>query len=132
MLMSRKSLARPYMYSVIASGVSVLIYSALHLELNQLDLRFLLLALITIGLASRIAIQIPRISGQITVSDTFIFLTMLIYGGEAAVLLAAAEGVCSSLRISRKPITVVFNSGMMATATFLTVCALRYFFGPLT
>ncbi|MBD0373847.1 MAG: hypothetical protein ICV60_23750, partial [Pyrinomonadaceae bacterium] len=130
--MSRKSLARPYMYAVIGTGALVLIYAALRLDLNQLDLRFVLLALITIGLASRIAIQIPRISGQITVSDTFIFLTMLIYGGEAAILLAAAEGVCSSLRISRKPITVIFNSGMMATATFLTVCTLRYLFGPLT
>ncbi|HKS26354.1 MAG TPA: ATP-binding protein, partial [Pyrinomonadaceae bacterium] len=130
--MSRKSLAKPYMYTVIGSGAAVLLYAALNLELKELDYRFLLLALITIGLASRIAIQIPRISGQITVSDTFIFLTMLIYGGEAAILLAAAEGVCSSLRISRKPITVIFNSGMMATATFLTVYTLRYLFGPLT
>jgi signal transduction histidine kinase/ActR/RegA family two-component response regulator len=120
------------MYTVIASGAAVMIYAALNLELNQLDLRFVLLALITIVLASRIAIQIPRISGQITVSDTFIFLTMLIYGGEAAILLAAAEGVCSSLRISRKPITVIFNSGMMAVATFLTVCTLRYLFGTVT
>jgi signal transduction histidine kinase/ActR/RegA family two-component response regulator len=130
--MSKSRLAKPYMYTVIAAGAAVLMYSALNLETHQLDFRFVLLALITIGLASRIAIQIPRISGQITVSDTFVFLTMLIYGGEAAILLAAAEGVCSSLRISRKPITVVFNSSMMATATFLTVCALRYFFGNLT
>ncbi|HEX8176456.1 MAG TPA: histidine kinase dimerization/phospho-acceptor domain-containing protein, partial [Pyrinomonadaceae bacterium] len=130
--MSRKSLAKPYMYTVIGSGAAVLLYAALNLKLNELDLRFILLALITIGLASRIAIKIPRISGQITVSDTFIFLTMLIYGGEAAILLAAAEGVCSSLRISRMPITVIFNSCMMATATFLTVFTLRYLFGPLT
>ena len=130
--MSRKSLAKPYMYAVITTGAAVLLYAALNLEIQQLDWRFLLLALITIGLASRIAIQIPRISGQITVSDTFIFLTMLIYGGEAAILLAAAEGVCSSLRISRKPITVIFNLSMMAVATFLTVWSLRYFFGPLT
>ncbi|HEX8747124.1 MAG TPA: ATP-binding protein, partial [Pyrinomonadaceae bacterium] len=130
--MSRKSLAKPYMYTVIGSGAAVLLSAALNLKLSELDLRFILLALITIGLASRIAIKIPRISGQITVSDTFVFLTMLIYGGEAAILLAAAEGVCSSLRISRKPITVIFNSGMMATATFLTVYTLRYLFGPLT
>jgi signal transduction histidine kinase/ActR/RegA family two-component response regulator len=130
--MSRKSFAKSYMYTVITTGTLVLAYAALRLELKQLDLSFLLLALITIGLASRIAIQIPRISGQITVSDTFIFLTMLIYGGEAAILLAAAEGICSSLRISRKPITVIFNAAMMATATFLTVYTVRYFFGPLT
>jgi signal transduction histidine kinase/CheY-like chemotaxis protein len=132
LIMNRRSIAAPYMYALIAAGVSVLVYAALNLELHQLDFRFLLLALITVVLASRIAIQIPRISGQITVSDTFIFLTMLIYGGEAAILLAAAEGVCSSLRISRKPITVVFNSCMMAVATFLTVCTLRYFFGSVT
>ncbi len=129
--MDRKSTARPYMYMIITLGAAVALWSLIQLKLDELDLRFLILALVTIGLASRIAIQIPRISGQITVSDTFIFLTMLIYGGEAAILLAAAEGVCSSLRISRKPITVAFNSGMMALATFLTVCTLRYFFGPL-
>src|SRR3712207_3700500 len=108
--MGRKRFAKPYMYMVILTGAAVVLYAALNLELAQLDLRFVLLALITVGLASRIAIQIPRISGQITVSDTFIFLTLLIYGGEAAIILAAAEGVCSSLRISRKPITVIFNS----------------------
>ncbi len=119
------------MWTVAAVGVVVYAVSAYHLPINRLDLRFLLLALITIAIGSRIAVEIPRVSGRITVADTFIFLTMLLYGGEAAVLLAAAEGTCSSLRISRKPRTILFNAAVMACATYLTVNVLHYSFGTI-
>jgi hypothetical protein len=73
-------------------GTAVPLLSAFHIPVVQFDLRFLLLALITIGISSRLTIQIPRVQGQVTVSDTFIFITMLLYGGEAAILLAAIPG----------------------------------------
>ena len=129
--MNRRSLERPFMWMVAALGVVVYAVSAYHLPIGRLDLRFLLLALITIAIGSRIAVEIPRVSGRITVADTFIFLTMLLYGGEAAVLLAAAEGTCSSLRISRKPRTILFNAAVMACATYLTVNVLHYSFGTI-
>ena len=58
-------------------------------------------------------------------------LAMLLFDGEAAVLLAALEGLFSSLRITRKPLTMAFNSGSMALSTFLTVWTLRFFFGSI-
>jgi diguanylate cyclase (GGDEF)-like protein len=115
----------------VALGAAAVAYSAFWLPMPQLDLRFLVLAAAMMLISSRLAIQIPRINTNITVSDTFIFLVLLLYGGLAGVLLAVADGVFGALRISRKPITILFNSGMMVCSTFVTVVTLRIFFGPL-
>jgi diguanylate cyclase (GGDEF)-like protein/PAS domain S-box-containing protein len=115
--------------SVIALGAAVSLFSAVYLSISQLDLGFIILGLFTIGIASRITIQIPRVSGHISVSDTFIFLTILLFGNEAAVLLAATEGFCSSLRFSKLRLTIFFNAAVMACATFFSVWMLRIAFG---
>ncbi len=127
----RKRYAGPYMWLVVALGGAAALYSAFALNPAVLDFRLLLLTLVTVIIGARVAIQIPRISGQITVADTVIFLTLLVYGGEPAILLAALEGVCSSLRISRKPITILFNSAMLAVSMFVTVRVLRACFGDI-
>jgi signal transduction histidine kinase/ActR/RegA family two-component response regulator len=126
---SRQRFVKPFMWSVIAAGLAVCLFSAYYLPVAQLDVLFLLLALSTIAVTSGIAIQMPGVNGRITLSETFIFLTMLLYGGEAAILLAAADGIRSSLLISRKPLTISYNAALLAVSTFLTVWALRFFFG---
>ncbi|MDT4953918.1 MAG: hypothetical protein QOJ02_2056 [Acidobacteriota bacterium] len=129
--MSRQRFTRPYMWLIISLGAVASVFSVYHLSLANLDLRFLMLALITLGLGSRLSIQIPQLSSHISVSDTLIFLTMLLYGGDAAILLAAAEAFCSSLRFSKKAMTITFNSAVMACTTFITVWTLRFCFGPI-
>lgn len=129
-VMDKQQLTKPFMWSIVALGSAVLVFSIYRLQLSRLDLKFLLLALMVV-ICSRVAVPIPRVSGRITVSDTLIFLTMLLYGGEAAVLLAAVEGVCSSLWISKKTITIIFNSAVLACSTFLTAWALRLCFGSI-
>ncbi|HKC66574.1 MAG TPA: ATP-binding protein [Pyrinomonadaceae bacterium] len=128
---SRQRFTIPYMWLIISAGAAASVFAATRLPSAHLDLRFLLLAAITIVLGSRLSVQIPRLSSHISVSDTLIFLTMLLYGGEAAILLAAAEGLCSSLRFSKKAMTIMFNSAVMATTTFLTVWVMSLFFGSL-
>ncbi|HKS27695.1 MAG TPA: ATP-binding protein [Pyrinomonadaceae bacterium] len=127
---NRQKFTRPFMWAIIAIGSAVILFSLYRLEWKQLDLKFLLLGLMVI-ICSRVAVPIPRVSGRITVSDAIIFLTMLMYGGEAAILLAAMEGVCSSLWISRKTITIIFNSTVLAFSTFITAWAVRLMFGPI-
>ena len=134
--MLRHELKKPYMLLVIGAAVAAVIYSAIRLPQDRLDLRFLGLALLTIVVSSRLTVRIPRITGHISVSDTFFFLTMLVYGGEAAVLLAAAEALCSSLRFSHKsihikPVTIAFNSAMMACSTFINFIVMERLFGDL-
>jgi signal transduction histidine kinase/ActR/RegA family two-component response regulator len=135
--MPRKTLTKTYMLLVIAAAMIIAADAVIHLPRERIDLQFLALTILTIGLSSQLTIRIPRISGHISVSDTFFFLTMLMYGGEAAVLLAAAEALCSSMRFSRKaihikPLTIVFNSAMMTCATWATFAAVTFFFGDVT
>ena len=116
------------MWGAVALGAGALVYSAATLPVARLDVRFLLLGLL-VCVSSHVAVRIPRVSGRITVSDTLIFLTLLLYGGEAAVLLSALEGVYASLRISRRALTIFFNAAVLALSTFLTASALRALFG---
>src|SRR5215213_2931757 len=119
-----------YVRFVIALGVAALVLCLVSMSFAQLDLQFLLLAAVTVFLSARIEIQIPHSSGHITVSDTFIFLTLLLYGGGPATLLSAAESAYSSYRFGDKVKTVAFNCAQMTTSTFVTATVTRLIFGP--
>jgi diguanylate cyclase (GGDEF)-like protein/PAS domain S-box-containing protein len=129
--MSRRRFFNPFVWLTVLAGAAAVLSCVVRLPVAQLDLRFLLLALITTWVGSRLTIKIPRINGEITVADTLIFLTLLLYDGEAAILLATLEAVCSSLRVSKKPRVVLFNASVLACSTFLTVHTLRLCFGSL-
>lgn len=108
------------MYAIALLGGAITMWCAYRLPYSQLDVRFAVITLIAILLGSRITIKIPGARGQISVSDTFIFLTMLLVGVEGAVVLAAAEAFSSSVRFSKKIKVPFFNLGVMAVSTFLT------------
>ncbi len=122
-----------YRWLVVSLGAVAFFFSAYRLPIERIDLRFLLLAVLTIVASLRLSIQIPRFDTNLTVSDTFIFLSLLLYGGEPAILIATAEGVCSGLRVSKskKPLTILFSAAVMACSTFATVWALRFAFGSI-
>jgi diguanylate cyclase (GGDEF)-like protein/PAS domain S-box-containing protein len=115
-----------YQWLVIACGAGVALLCAYHVSQTSIDPRFLILAPVTIGIGSRITIRIPGDKGKISVSDTFIFLAILLFGLDLAALLAAAEAFFSSWRFCRKKVTVFFNAGVMACSTFVTVWAVRF------
>jgi diguanylate cyclase (GGDEF)-like protein len=135
---NRQRFANPYRWLIVVLGVIALAFSAFLLPMPRLDLRFLVLAAVMMFVSSYFSVQIPRVNTNVTVSDTFIFLVLLLYGGFAGILLAAAEGLCSGLRVSKglrpgkKTLIVAFNASMMACSTLLTVGVMRYAFGPLT
>jgi signal transduction histidine kinase/ActR/RegA family two-component response regulator len=108
-----------------------LAYSAYHLPPEALTLKFGALALGIVLLSGRLSIGIPNGAGHITISDTFVFMVMLLYGGEPAVIVATAEGVYSSVAY-RKPRTMAFNGSVMAASTLLTAVVLTRTFGPIT
>jgi len=128
---AHQPLAKSYMQAVIALGAVACFFTLQNFSPTNLDLRFVLLALITLTLGSRIVVQIPRVKGQISVSDTFILLTMLLYDGEAAILLAAADALLSSVSITKKKLTVAFNTAVFVCSTFITVWSLRLCFGSI-
>jgi signal transduction histidine kinase/CheY-like chemotaxis protein len=117
------------MWSLVIAGAVIVLGALYALPVRNLDASFLFLCLMVMA-SSLIAIPIPRVSGRITVADTFVFLTLLLYGGSAAILVSALEGVAATLIISKRPRTILFNSAILATSTFFTVAVLNWIFGP--
>ena len=120
------------MWSLVIAGAVIVLGAFYAFPFRELDTRFVFLCLMVMA-SSLIAIPIPRVSGRITVADTFVFLTLLMYGGSAAILVSALEGVAATLIISKRPRTILFNSAILATSTFFTVAILNWTVGsPIT
>ncbi len=126
-----KKLVEFYLRSVICIGGLTYILAAYRLDLKIVDLKLGVLVVITGLLSSRMTIKLPQFGSWISVSDTFIFLTLLLYGCEAAILMAATEAFLSSIRSAycRKWSTILFNWASAAVATCVTSYVLRLFFG---
>lgn len=125
--MNLQRLVRVYMTAVVIVGLSCVCAAFVSLPFGKLDIQVLILFGFTIGLGSRVTIQIPRFKSHIAVSDTFIFLALLLYGGECAIILAAIEAFASSWRFCNKKFTVFFNAATMAISTSAVVLALKAF-----
>ncbi|HEV8428668.1 MAG TPA: ATP-binding protein [Pyrinomonadaceae bacterium] len=126
---NRPQFGQVYMWSLVTAGAAIALVSLAILPFHKLDSGFLVLGLMVMA-SALIAIRIPRVSGRITVADTFVFLTMLLYGGAAAILVSALEGVAATLIISKRPRTILFNSAILAASTFFTSTVLNLIFGP--
>src|SRR5690242_15288629 len=125
---NRDSFGSVYMWSLVMAGATIVLGSLYSLPFHGLDARFFFLCLMVMA-SSLVAIRIPRVSGRITVADTFVFLTMLLFGGAAAILMSALEGIAATLIISKRPRTILFNSAILATSTFFTVAVLNWTIG---
>lgn len=125
------SLVRPYTWSTILAGGLIYFVAAYRLDQSIVDIKLGILVLVTLSLSSRITIKIPQFKSWISVSDTFIFLTLLLYGYEAAILMAATEALLSSIRSDycRKLETIIFNWACAAWAVCVTAFTITYFFG---
>lgn len=125
---NRVQFGQVYMWSLVIAGAAIVLGAIYQLRFIHLDRAFIFLCLMVMA-SSLIAIRIPHVSGRITVADTFIFLTLLLYGGAAAIMMSALEGVTATLVISKKPRTILFNSAILATSTFFTVAVVFWGFG---
>jgi len=128
----RKKLFGPFLWVIAGVGSWAFLYSIFQIDVGRLDFSFVILLSIVLLLSSRISVPIPRLSSQISVSDTLVFLVLLLYGGAAAILVGAIEAVVSSLRFSRKAATILFNLGCAALSLFLTSQIMELGFGDVT
>ena len=119
----------PFLWVITGAGSLAFLYSLTQVNFFQLDSRFAILVGMALLLASQITVPIPRLSSQISVSDTFVFLLLLLYGGAAAVTVGAIEATVSSIRFSKKPRIVVFNFAAAAISIFITKSVITAIFG---
>jgi signal transduction histidine kinase/CheY-like chemotaxis protein len=129
--MDKKKLASTYLWVTVCAGGLIYLVAGYRLDLKVVDLKLAFIALLTIFLGSRISIKIPSFDSQISVSDTLIFITLLLYGYEVAILMAATEALLSSSRFCHKRSTIFFNWGCAALSVCVTSYSLCFAFGDI-
>jgi signal transduction histidine kinase/CheY-like chemotaxis protein len=97
--LSRQGLV--YVGIVIAAGLLAIAASLLELRAGRIDPRWLILAVLTVGSAS-LAIKIPGIPARISVSESFVFTAVLVFGVAAGAMTVALDGLVASLWIHRR------------------------------
>ena len=93
---------------------------------------FLLLALVGVQTSARYTVPIPRGRGHIRITDAFIFLSMMLFGGDAGVLFATLVALCLALRSGKDALTYFFQSSLTVVSTFILVWTLRLSYGDIT
>ena len=127
---TRQRVAISYQWLIIGLGLFLFLIEMQRLPLQRFDFRFLIISALTLAVSAGVSVKIPRFNVSVTISDTFIFLALLIYGGELAILLAAADGLITGVRAGRKIRTIFFSSAVMVVSTFVTVLTITFIAGP--
>ena len=96
------------------------------LSLQRLDAGFFTLSVLTIFCSVYLRIELPRVGMHLTLSEGLIILALLMYGGEAALLLAVVEtGIASVVLVRRgvpiRPKTMLVNMFIAPIAVFSAV-----------
>jgi diguanylate cyclase (GGDEF)-like protein len=102
-------------------------------QVENISITLIGLSVITIFFSSYLKIQLPRTKIHLTVSETLIFFSLLYYGGEVAVLLAAFESLYASMSMRREGLnlkikTIAINIAVSVVSTFASAWAIKKVF----
>ena len=100
--MSRQKISNLSKAAVISIGAACIAASAFVLPAAALSPGYLFIVLFSILIAPRMTLSLPRSKFAISFADALIFLTFLMYGGPAAIVLAAVEMLASCLYLRSK------------------------------
>src|SRR5690242_20188417 len=120
--------AKFYVSAVIVVGAGAVSASAYQLIRGELDHRWLVLAALTIVSGSA-TVKLPSIPASISVSETFVFTSVLLFGTAAGTLTVTLDGLIISLWLWRKRIglhKLLFNT--TAPALSIWLAAQLFFF----
>jgi diguanylate cyclase (GGDEF)-like protein len=121
-------------WTTLLAGLAALGLSLYQFPLEKADTGFAIFTVFTIFFSSYLQIHLPRTKFYFTISDSLVFVAFLVYSGEAAIVMATAESLFTSLNFKRKGIniktkTLFLNGAVAAITTFSTVYLLRFLFG---
>src|SRR5687767_7317923 len=103
--------AQLYVLIVSASGLAVLSHCVSSLVQHPIRADWLILAALTLFSGS-FTIKVPKLQARLSVSETFVFASVLLFGTCAGTLTVALDIVVAFFRFKDKfkePIRVVFN-----------------------
>src|SRR5947209_9209532 len=122
-----------FVHTLVATGALVVLFTLFRLPVLQLGFPLLLLALLAVRVSSSFdATPTARDGWHFPFAESFVFLSMLLFDGEAAVLLAASVALCASLPDKKRLYGALFRASVAAFTTFFVVWTLRLTSGVLT
>src|ERR1043166_3348095 len=115
-----------YLASVIAAGSAVTVYSAFTLVAEPVSNQWLALAALTL-LTGSFSIKVPSVEAGFSVSDAFVFASVLLFGPAAATVIVAVDCLVISLwrHRSRSVMRSLFN--VFAVALSIWVAAEAFY-----
>ncbi len=115
--------ARTYVITVATLGTMALAGALLQLSSMPLDLRWFVLVALTL-LTSSITVKVPSVAATISVSEAFVFSSVILFGWPAGTILASLDGLVISHWLQRRrnqpSYRVVFNATAPALSTFVS------------
>lgn len=113
--------AKSYVVAVAILGVSALGAAITHLS-NEVDERWFVLVGLTL-LTSSITVKVPSVAATISVSETFVFASVIIFGWPAGTVVASLDGLVISLWLQKRrhqpTYRVLFNATAPALSAYV-------------
>jgi diguanylate cyclase (GGDEF)-like protein/putative nucleotidyltransferase with HDIG domain len=125
-----KDIASLFTMTVTVVGLMVFAYSAFVLAFQTITFEWVLLGVVTLLFVSRVDAGIPRAGTTVNLSEAFIYVTALLYGTHAAVVLAGLEIAARALGSKERRPTLLFNSAAMSLSIFVSSAAVTFTCGP--
>src|SRR5258708_24902757 len=116
-----------FIWLIIAIGSAVLLFSLYGLAISKLGIPFLILAYLAIKSASRPPIMIANERFALPVTETLVFLSLLVFDGEAAALFACLIALCVSFQRNDEVKILIFYTFFLPAHNRRLVCGVRHF-----
>jgi len=118
------------MWSVTIIGLGLLIHSSYDLYSTDLirNSGWLPLILVTLGFSYFGTVRIPGVKASVSVSDTLVFISALLFGIHPAVIISGVDAGIQSIKLTKKLMTRAYNVAAMALSVFVSSSIADYFF----
>lgn len=111
---------RAYVSAVIVAGFLVVTWSVHQLTVHPVGFQWFLLAALTL-ISGSATVKLPSVPASISISETFVFAAVLLYGPSAGTLIVALDGLVISYWISKRrqePYRALFNMSAPALSAW--------------
>ena len=110
-MLKLSSKGRTYVIAVTATGLTLVVFCLAELLMNPIDSGWLILAGLTL-LTGSFTIRVPALAARISVSETFVYTSVLLFGTSAGSITVALDALVASLsdrERPRRPLRALFN-----------------------
>jgi len=109
-----------YVVGVSAIGLAIAAYSLFQLFVQPVNPQWLYLAALTL-FTGAFTVRIPGIPAYLSVSDTFVLVSVFLFGPAAGTIIAVLDALIISLRVGKtawQPFRILFNCSAVALASY--------------